>query len=64
MSVRLYKLNKAVEIYFWLCPVALAAKQAGGWEIREDKDPPHGLSCDEARETGCCAATAIEGEKR
>lgn len=63
MSVRIFKIMRGVEIWIWLCPVALAAKQNDGWEIREQKTPPHGLSCDEAMTTGCCAATAIEGDR-
>lgn len=62
--VRLLKLQREFDWWAWLCPVALARWEARGWTIREEKDPPHGLSCDEAMDTGCCAATAIEGETR
>lgn len=59
MSVRRYKLNRATEIWFWLCATALAARQAAGWEIRESKDaPPENpiLTCDD-RASGCCSNT-------
>jgi hypothetical protein len=60
VNVRIFKLNRAVEIWFWLCPTALAARQADGWEIREEKAPPHLLRCQDRNERGCCAA--VEGE--
>lgn len=50
MSVRIYKLARDVDWWTWLCDRCHGLWLSRGWQIREAKDPPHGLTCDEC---GC-----------
>lgn len=53
-AVRIVKLSRGTEIFFWLCPAAIKARETKGWFTVDVKKPPHELRCDDASETGCC----------
>lgn len=47
-DVRIVQLSRGFELWFWLCPKCLKAKQRDGWELKESKNPPHDdLPCDD-----------------
>lgn len=46
--VRIYRLDRGQDWWTWLCPRHLAAKLVvGGYTVKESKDPPHELPCDD-----------------
>lgn len=54
--VRIYKLNRAVEIWIWLCPLALSTRESEGWTVQQSKPAPAenpNLACQD-RASGCC----------
>lgn len=51
--VRIYEIEKEWTIPAWLCPAAVAQRQAEGWRIRLNRAPPFAdLACDVHR--GSC----------
>lgn len=48
-KVHIYSLDRAYQLWLWLCPRHLRARQAAGWTVKERKDPPHELLCDDCR---------------
>ncbi len=48
-ETRIYKLDKGISIWFWLCEPCLGKKLAKGWALMEKRNPPHALECDECR---------------
>lgn len=45
-SVRIYQLNRAFELWRWLCLRCLRELQSEGWKVKQSKEPPHALCCD------------------
>lgn len=51
MSVLIYKLERGIEVWRWLCPRHLAKAKAAGWHVVDEKPSPHeDLPCDDCRE--------------
>lgn len=49
--VRIYSLDRAFELVFWLCSEHLAARKADRWQVRSTKEPPWPIACQDcARE--------------
>jgi len=48
-ETRIYKLDKGLSIWFWLCEPCLAEKLSKGWALMEKRNPPHKLPCDECK---------------
>jgi len=62
MSVAIVMLTRGnVDVWAWLCDVALVRRGAEGWHIRDYKPHPpwaplkHTLTCDARAQHGCCA---------
>ena len=52
-QVAIYRLNRAYEVWQWLCPKHLAARLDDGWDVKERKNPPHELRCDDINRGPC-----------
>lgn len=48
---KIYKLAKATDVYVWLCEKCFKARLKKGWELRERKEPPHVLDCQDCQTT-------------
>ncbi len=48
-DTRIYKLDRGMSIWFWLCPDCLKEKLSKGWALLEKRDAPHRLPCDECK---------------
>jgi hypothetical protein len=42
----IFKLNRAYEIWRWLCQMHLNAMRAAGWTVQERKKPTWDITCD------------------
>ena len=47
MSVKIYQLDRNFPLWVWLCEKCLAARKAKGWDVKETREPPHDLACDD-----------------
>jgi len=47
--VRIFSIDRQYQMWSWLCPSHLAARVADGWIVKETKEPPHVISCDDCR---------------
>lgn len=63
--IRIYKLANHVDWWAWLCPACKERWEAGGWQVREAKDPPIAgdagpvvLTCDDRDKHDEAAAAA------
>lgn len=54
--VAIFELARDVDWWTWLCPRHLAEWEARGWQIRERKEAPHALTCDERNSGTPCGA--------
>jgi hypothetical protein len=54
-QVRIYLLDRGYSVWGWLCGKHLAIRLGQGWELKDEKDPPHELTCD-LRWMGTCGA--------
>ena len=50
--VRIFSLDRAYQIWVWLCAAHLAARKAAGWIVKETREPPHALTCDDCTKNG------------
>lgn len=41
----IYQLMRGFDIFIWLCDGCLAKRVAAGWEVRNRKEPPHEIRC-------------------
>ncbi len=46
-DVRIYQLDGPFAIWVWLCGKHVEARKAKGWVVKESRDPPHELMCDD-----------------
>lgn len=63
MSVRIYQLSRGFELWQWLCPKHLQLREMQGWEVKQDKDPPHELLCDLRVGPGKCSESHAVSSK-
>ena len=47
--VRIYQLDRGCGVWLWLCDNHLEARVAANWTLKESKDPPHPVGCDDCR---------------
>ncbi len=45
--IRIYQLDRGTPIWVWLCDDHLATRKAAGFDVKESKEPPHPLTCDD-----------------
>lgn len=48
-DIKIYKLVRNTDVYFWLCQKHFRAKKSQGWEWLETIKPPHELECEECK---------------
>ena len=53
-EVRIYVIDRGHSVCVWLCPKHLRLRESQGWQVMDDKDPPHRLDCD-LRGMGACS---------
>lgn len=52
--VRIYRLdNGGLDWPYWLCGRHLAKRKLDGWSVKEDRDAPHELACDDRALFAC-----------
>ncbi len=52
--VRIYLLDRGQGSWpAWLCGRHLAKRKLDGWDVKESKDAPHGLQCDDRHLYAC-----------
>ena len=54
-EVRIFLIDRGYSVWAWLCPKHKQAAIESGWEVKEDKDPPHKLKCDWRAGRGACS---------
>ena len=45
MNVKIYQLDRGVEIYIWLCDKHVAKRKRAGWEVKGRKTVAWELAC-------------------
>ena len=50
MSVAIYSITLGCDVWIWLCEDCLEARQLKGWMVKERKEPPHRLPCQDCEE--------------
>lgn len=48
-AVKIYKLDKGVSIWMWLCQPCLGERLAKGWAHLETRRPPFAVECQDCR---------------
>lgn len=49
MTAAIYQLSRGFEVWVWLCTDHLAKRKRKGWEVKERREPPHPLTCDDCK---------------
>lgn len=60
-EVAIYKLDKGTDWWCWLCPRHLAKRKRSGFEVKERREPPHALTCDDCVEGAILSANRVAG---
>jgi hypothetical protein len=45
--VAIYLITRAYDLWCWLCPKHVAARTNEGWTVKQRKEPPHELACED-----------------
>jgi len=56
-KVRVVLLDRGYSVWGWLCSKHLALRLSQGWELKEERDPPHELKCDLRGQGDCGEAS-------
>jgi hypothetical protein len=48
-TAAIYLLDRGMGIWLWLCPECVAKRADDGWAVKERREPPHELDCEDCK---------------